>query len=95
MAEFSQKSGGRGLITDQLVNHRSAEVQHLLTNDRHRLAEIRRVAAAYPPEAQYTPRWEREAYLTELQQIAWAVRFESEPVSATALATSNRKMIDV
>jgi hypothetical protein len=43
-------------------------------------AEIRRIAAAYPPEAKHTPRWEREKYMTELQQLAWLIRFDPDAV---------------
>lgn len=39
-------------------------------------AELRRIADAYPPEARFTPVWERERYFTPLQQAAWALRFE-------------------
>jgi len=46
-----------------------------------RMAEARRIAAAYPPEAKHTPRWEREAYLTDVQQLAWLMRFEPEAAS--------------
>ena len=50
--------------------------------------DLQRIAAAYPPEAQHTPRWEREAYLTEAQQLAWLIRFDpasaAEALSATA-----------
>lgn len=35
----------------------------------------RRIAATYPPEARCVPRAEREAYLTETQQLAWLLRF--------------------
>lgn len=41
-------------------------------------AAAQRIAAAYPPEAQHTPRWEREKYMTELQQLAWLIRFDPE-----------------
>ncbi len=50
--------------------------------------DLQRIAAAYPPEAQHTPRWEREAYLTETQQLAWLLRFHpkeaAEVLSASA-----------
>lgn len=41
-------------------------------------AELSRIAAAYPPEAKHTPRWEREMYLTDLQQLAWTLRFDPQ-----------------
>lgn len=41
-------------------------------------AAAQRIAAAYPPEARHTPAWEREAYLTETQQLAWLLRFDPE-----------------
>ncbi|WP_155986386.1 hypothetical protein [Novosphingobium resinovorum] len=41
---------------------------------------MRRIAASYPPEAAGTPVWEREQYLTPLQQHAWLVRFRPEEV---------------
>lgn len=42
--------------------------------------EARRIAASYPPEAKHTPRWEREAYLTDIQQLAWQMRFDPAAV---------------
>ncbi|EZP72352.1 hypothetical protein BV96_01785 [Sphingomonas paucimobilis] len=51
------------------------------------LQTAQRIAAAYPPEALHTPRWEREAYLTATQQLAWLIRFDpaaaAEALSAT------------
>jgi len=40
--------------------------------------EVRRIAAAYPPEAKHTPAWEREAHLSAIQQLAWLIRFDPE-----------------
>ena len=50
-----------------------------------RLAEARRIADTYPPEAKHTPRWERETYLTDVQQLAWLIRFE--PDAATIISS--------
>ena len=47
----------------------------------------RRIAAAYPPEARHTPSWEREAYLTETQQLAWLIRFDPERAAEALSAT--------
>lgn len=41
-------------------------------------AEAHRIAAAYPPEAQHTPREDREAHLTAVQQLAWLIRFDPD-----------------
>lgn len=43
------------------------------------VAEIRRMAAAYPDEARYTSAETRERLFTAKQQLAWALRFESDP----------------
>lgn len=51
------------------------------------LQEARRIAATYPPEAIHTPRWEREAYLTETQQLAWLIRFDPERAAEVLSAT--------
>ena len=40
------------------------------------LVKVHRIAAAYPPEARSVPRWEREAHMTETQQLAWLLRFD-------------------
>lgn len=48
--------------------------------------ELQRIAAAYPPEARFTPSWEREAYLTEAQQLAWLMRFD--PVAAAEVLSA-------
>ena len=53
------------------------------------LNEVRRIAAAYPPEAKHTPAWEREAHLTEMQQLAWCIRFDPD---ATALAMEDARL---
>lgn len=42
----------------------------------------RRIAATYPPEARCVPRAEREAYLTETQQLAWLLRFHPKAAAA-------------
>ena len=49
--------------------------------------ELQRIADAYPPEARFTPSWEREAYLTETQQIAWLIRFDPEAAAEVLSAT--------
>lgn len=51
------------------------------------LAELERIAAAYPPEAAHTPRWERETYMTELQQLAWIIRFDPDRAAEMLSAT--------
>jgi hypothetical protein len=60
------------------------------------MADVQRIAAAYPAEAQHTPRWEREAYLTEAQQLAWLLRFDpaaaAEALSASA-SQSEQKLL--
>lgn len=55
------------------------------------LQSARRIAAAYPAGAVHTPRWEREAYLTETQQLAWLIRFDP---AAAAEALSARPVQD-
>ena len=51
------------------------------------LAAAHRIAAAYPPEARQTPAWERAAYLTETQQLAWLIRFD--PARAAEVLSAN------
>jgi hypothetical protein len=55
------------------------------------VAQARRIATAYPPEAQHTPAVERETYMTETQQLAWLLRFDpegaAEILSASRAAT--------
>lgn len=46
----------------------------------HDISEARRIAAAYPPEARFTPLAEREQYLTEIQKLAWLIRFDPKAV---------------
>lgn len=57
------------------------------------MTEARRIAAAYPPEAKHTPRWEREAYLTDVQQLAWLIRFD--PDAATLISNEGATPEDV
>lgn len=47
----------------------------------------RRIAATYPPEARCVPRAEREAYLTETQQLAWLLRFHPKAAAEVLSAT--------
>lgn len=42
------------------------------------IAEARRIARSYPHTARHVPRWERERYLNETQQLAWLLRFDPE-----------------
>ena len=51
------------------------------------LAKAQRIAAAYPPEARSVPRWEREAHMTETQQLAWLLRFD--PKAAAEVTSAN------
>jgi hypothetical protein len=51
------------------------------------LAKAQRIAAAYPPEARSVPRWEREAHMTETQQLAWLIRFD--PTAAAEVMSVN------
>lgn len=44
-------------------------------------AEVRRIAASYPPEAAATPRWERDQHFTPLQHRAWTLRFRPRDLS--------------
>lgn len=44
--------------------------------------EIERIARAYPPEARFTPAWERERYFTDAQSAAWELRFGQSPKRA-------------
>jgi hypothetical protein len=37
--------------------------------------DIERIAAAYPPEAEQVPAWERERYFSADQLAAWEKRF--------------------
>jgi len=37
--------------------------------------EIERIARAYPPDARFTPEWERERYFTDAQRAGWELRF--------------------
>lgn len=43
------------------------------------VAEIKRMAAAYPEEAAFTRPETRERLFTAKQQLAWALRFERDP----------------
>lgn len=54
------------------------------------VAAAQRIAATYPPEAQHTPRWEREAYLNEMQQLAWLIRFDPERAAEVLSATASQ-----
>lgn len=54
------------------------------------LAAINRIAAAYPAVARHVPAWEREAYLTEAQQLAWLVRFDPERAAEAMSAVDCR-----
>lgn len=43
------------------------------------IAEIRRMAAAYPDAAAFTRPETRERHFTAKQQLAWTLRFERDP----------------
>lgn len=49
----------------------------------------RRIAATYPPEARFVPVWEREACLSETQQLAWLIRFDPEAAEAMSANSVN------
>ena len=55
-------------------------------------AAAQRIAAAYPPEAQHTPRWEREVYLTETQQLAWLIRFDPDAAAEVLSASASQSV---
>lgn len=49
--------------------------------------EIRRIAAAYPPEARHVPADERARYFTDAQHLAWLLRFD--PARAAEVMSAN------
>ena len=42
------------------------------------LADLRRIAATYPPEAGHVPADERARHFTDAQHLAWLLRFDPE-----------------
>lgn len=52
------------------------------------MIEVRRIAASYPPEARFVPVWERQEHLTEVQQLAWLLRFDPEAAAEVMSANA-------
>ena len=55
------------------------------------LAELQRIAAAYPPEARHTPADDRERYFTPVQRRAWDMRFASRPEPSAIIGAPSNK----